>query len=149
MAVKGNKTTLEFGDAATAAGSVTWTPVAAILDITPPKIEGDDIETTNMDNPIDASGVPFKTFDPGFADAGTVDCKIQFSKAQNAALYALFRIQKGWRMRFPDAPSPSGSKWEWDGYIKSFANEVDREQLVTADISIKVSGGKPVFTPGT
>src|SRR4051794_29995760 len=109
MSVKGAGTTLEYGNAATTAGSTVWTPVALIEDITPPKIEADDIETSHMLTPNQV-----KTFDPGWADAGELECKIQFEKVANATLYSLFRVPKAWRMRFADLPSPSGSRWDFD-----------------------------------
>ena len=143
MAVKGSQTELFYGNGTTVANTSIWTPVATILDIKPPKVEADDIETSHMQTPNQV-----KTFDPGWADAGELECQIQFEKVQNATLYSLFRVPRAWRMRFSDLPSPSGSKWEFENsYIKSFANEVDREQLVTADIVIKISG-PPVFTQG-
>ena len=141
MAVKGSQVVFQYGNQATYAASSTWTDVAEIIDITPPNVEADDIETSHMMSPNQ-----FKQFEAGWADGGEVDLSVQFEKAKNASLYALFRQPKGFRIMFADAPGPSGSKWGFDGYIKGFGNEVDREDIVTADITVKITG-QPVFVP--
>jgi hypothetical protein len=55
-------------------------------------------------------------------------------------VYGLFRLDKNFRITFVDT-----SKWALSGYIKSFGNEVDREDIITANITVKISG-KPTFT---
>ncbi len=141
MAQKGSKTKIAYGSAATYDTS-SFTNFATVLSVKPPKVEADDIETSHMDSPED-----YKEFVAGWADGGTVSATIQFEKTQNAAIYALFRQDKGFKITFPDATDPTaGSTWKFNGFIKTFANEVEREKLITADIDIKISG-KPVFTP--
>jgi hypothetical protein len=139
MATKGSKTRFEFGNGITVAESTTWTPFAKVLEVHPPKIKADDIDTSHME-----SEEEFKEFDPGWAEGGDVEIKIQFEKVQNETIYGLFRQPKGYRMVFNDAPQPSGSKWKFSGYINGFANEVDRAGIVTADVTVKITG-KPVF----
>jgi hypothetical protein len=136
MATKGHSTKLAYGDAANYADSETWTDFAKITEITPPNVEADDIDISHMDSPDQ-----FKEFTAGWADGGEVECTIQFAKAANAAVYGLFRQDKGYKVTFVD-----GSTWELNGYMKAFGNEVEREGIVTANVTIKVSG-KPVFTP--
>jgi hypothetical protein len=132
---QGYETILSYGNMPTASGSTAWTDFAGILDIKPPKIESEDIDVSNM-----ASPGQFKQFTAGWANGGEIEVKIQFEKTQNATVYGLFRTNKGFKITFAD-----GSTWLADGYIKSFANEVDREKIVTADIGVKVSG-QPTFT---
>jgi hypothetical protein len=143
MAVKGSKVRFDFGDAATVADTTSWTSFAKVLEVTPPKIEGEDIDVSHME-----SADEFEEFDPGWANGGEPEIKIQFEKTQNETVYGLFRQKKGFRMVVADAPYPSGSKWKFNGYIKGFANEVDRKGIVTADITIKISG-KPEFEKAT
>lgn len=131
----GHSTKFEFGNQATFAASTTWTDVAQIVDISPPEIEADDVETSHMQSPNQ-----FKTFDPGWADAGEVELTVEYEKAAGTTLYGLFRTKKGFKMTFED-----GSSWGIDGYIKKLGGEVDREGLVTQTITVKISG-KPVFT---
>jgi hypothetical protein len=134
MANKGSKTKLAYGDQETYAASGAFTPIAKVIDINPPNIEADDIDVSHMESPDE-----HKEFDPGWADGGEVELTIQYEKAKNATVYGLFRQKKGWEMEFSD-----GSVWGFDGYIKGFGNEVDREGIITLVITIKVSG-KPVF----
>jgi hypothetical protein len=141
MSVKGHSVIIEHGNQSTHEASTVWTAVAELVDITPPNVEADDIETSHMLTPEQ-----FKTFDPGWADGGEVEFTVQYEKAKNATLYGLFRQPKGYRVLFADAPGPSGSRWKFNGHVKGFSNEVDREGLITADITIKISG-KPVFEP--
>lgn len=140
MSVKGSKTRFEFGDQPTFGASTVWTAFAKVVEIgSGVKVEADDIETSHMESPDD-----FKEWDPGWADGGEVQFKIQFEKAHNEVVYGLFRQPKGFRMILPDAPLPSGSKWKFNGYIKGFGNESERTGLTTADITIKIVG-KPEF----
>jgi len=136
MATKGHSTKLEFGDAATVAGSTTWTPVAKITEITPPNaIEAEDIDTSHMESPDQ-----FNEYEPGWAEGGEVELTIQYDKEQNEDVYALFRVPKAYRITFVD-----GSKWHLNNsYVKAFGNEVERKGIVTAKITIKISG-KPEF----
>jgi hypothetical protein len=140
MATKGHSVIMEYGNQATHGASTVWTTMGNITDITPPNVEADDIETSHMLSPEQ-----FKTFMAGWADGGEVELTIQYEKAKNAELYSLFRQDKGFRLMFAD-PAPSGSKWNFSGYIKAFGNEVDREDIISADITVKISG-KPDFAP--
>ena len=135
MAVKGTKTILSYGSMPTPSGS-TWTDIASILDIKPGKVEAEDIDTSTMD-----SDQEFNEYDPGWANAGEITCKIQFDKTQNAAIYALFRQKVGLKITFSE-----GSTWTASGYLKTFENESERLKVVTADTTWKLSG-VPVFTP--
>src|SRR3954469_23071654 len=101
MSTKGHSTKLEFGDAATVAGSTTWTPVAKVTELTPPNVEAEDIDVSHMESPEQ-----FEEFDPGWANGGEVEATIQFEKTENETVYGLFRQPKGYRLSFVD-----GSKW--------------------------------------
>ena len=133
----------QYGNAPTASGSTGWTPFAQVLDIKPPKIEAKDIETSVMDSPEQ-----YEEFVAGWANAGEMTVKVQFEKTQQATIFGLFRRSLGYRVMFNDAPSPSGvgSNLACTGYIKGIADEIDRENLVTCEVTVKLSG-KPVFTP--
>lgn len=132
----GHSTKFEYGNATTFAASTSWTEFAQILEIAPPEVEADDIEVSHMQSPDQ-----FKQYDPGWADGGEIEMKIQFEKTGAAAAYALFRQKKGFRETYQD-----GSTWKIDGYIKKFGGTTEREGVVIVEITFKVSG-KPVFTP--
>ena len=141
MAAKGSKTKLAYGNQPTAAASTTWTDLATITDITPPEVGADDIDVSHMESPNE-----YKQFQPGWADSGEVTVTVQMDKTQQAALWALFRVPKGFRITFNDVPT--GSTWKFDGYINKFGNEVERAGIVTAKLTVKVTG-EPLFTGGT
>lgn len=132
----------QYGDQATAAASTTWTSIAQVLDIKPGKVEAKDIDTTVIDSPNQA-----ETSVPGFASGGEATVKIQFAKAQQTTLFGLFRTPKGFRIMFNDASTQggTGSTLAFDGYIKGIQNEIDSKNLVTCDLTVKVSG-LPTFT---
>lgn len=136
MATKGSKTKFEYGDGETVADSETWVAFAKVTDLTPPKPEIDDIDVSHMESPDE-----WKEYEPGWKEGGEVDVTIQYAKAQNAAVLALLGVKHGFRITFVD-----GSKWQWDGYLKSTGNEVEREGIVSTVVTVKVSG-KPEFVP--
>lgn len=146
MATKGAQTKFGFStsdlddtamDVAVASDDLTGiTDLAKVTDIKPPKVDADDIDVSHMESPEQ-----FKQFAAGWANGGEVECTIQFDKTKNAAIYGAFRKNRVFRVTFFD-----GSVWGFKGYIKGFGNEVEREKIVTATITAKVSG-KPLFVP--
>ena len=130
----------QYGNMPTASGSNSWTDFSQILSIKPPAISSKDIDISVMDSPSQ-----FEQFIPGWANGGEVEVKVQFEKSQQATIYGNFRKLLGYRIVFNDAVTTNGSNLAMDGYISKFQNEIDRENLVTADITVKISG-KPVFT---
>lgn len=132
MAVKGHSVKFSYADPGT---PTTYTAVAKVIDITPPNVEADDIDVSTMDSPDQ-----FKEFTASWADGGECELTIQFSKQENGTIYSLFRADKAFKIEFSD-----GSNWTFNGYIKAFGNEVDREGVITTPITIKVSG-RPTFT---
>lgn len=140
MATKGMKTRFEYGDAATHAESNTWTPFAKVVEIGPPPVTADEIETTWLESPDD-----FKDWEPGLGDAGDASFKIQWAPEQNAEIFNLFRVKKGFRMVYADLPYPSGSKLHFNGWIKGIAGEsITKDNVVEATITVRVVG-KPHF----
>lgn len=146
MPVKGSQTKFGFStsdlsdddmDTAVSSDDLSGiTDLAKVTDIKPPKVETDDIDVSHMDSPEQ-----HKQFAAGWANGGEVEVTVQFEKARNAAIYGAFRKNRVFRVTFFD-----GSTWGFKGYIKSFGNEVEREKIVTATVTCKVSG-KPLFTP--
>lgn len=138
-------TIIEAGDKATYATSTTWTPFANIVDIPSlPGMEADDVETTHLQSPD-----RFKEFDPGRADGGEVEFKIQFEKEEAERVYGLFRVKKGFRIIVNDATDVANrSRFKFNGYIKHISPESEAEGGIEVTITMKVSG-KPEFTKGT
>ncbi len=142
MAQKSFKTRFEFADSATYQAAVTWTPIAKLLEIKPPPLKADDIETTNLESPDE-----FKEFEPGLGDAGESTFKLQWDATQNATLMDLFRQKKGFRVVYSDAPQPSGSKLFFNGWINGIEGEtVQKDNVVEGTVTVRVVG-KPSFVP--
>lgn len=140
--VPGYQTRIAYGDMPTPSGSTTWTEFAAVTEITPPSLEADDIESSHMTTPQQ-----IKTFIAGWADPGEAEMTLEFNKTQAATIYSLFRVTRAYSVEFNDAPTPSGSKLRFSGYIKSIGPEADREGLTTVNVTIKASGSVE-FIPG-
>lgn len=136
MVTKGHGVKIGYGDqgADGAVGAGPFTLFARITEIGGIEVEADDIETTHMESPNQ-----YKEFTAGFADAGECDFVLQFQKANAANVWALFRQDKTFEVTFKD-----GSTWTFNGYLKRFGTEADREGIVTVPCVIKLSG-EPVF----
>lgn len=142
MAQKSFKTRIEYGDTADHATSNAWTPFAKVLEITPPPLNSDSIETTHLESPDE-----MREWEPGLGDGGEATFKLQWAPAQNATLYSLWRAKKGFRIVYADAPQPSGSKLKFNGFIQSIAGEtITKDNVVEAEITIKINN-KPEFVP--
>lgn len=126
---KGTGVVLSYGSAADYS-SGSWTPIAQVLDVKPHQQQVDDIETTNMASP---SG--YKTYEPGLKEPGELSATLQYNASDHAAVLALLGVQRGWKVTFADT-----SGWKLNAYIKSFQDMVEREKLVTTDVTMKLSG---------
>lgn len=131
----GHSTKFYYGTLPTQNASTSWFEIGQITEISPPELEADDVEVSNMQSPEQ-----FKQFDPGWADAGEVELTVQYTKAQATTLYGIFRQPKLFKIQFED-----GSVWEYQGYVKKLGGEIDREGVITQTVTTKISG-KPTFT---
>ena len=125
--VKGYNTHFGYG---VAGQVITFVDFANVVDVTPPSMEADDIETTNMDSPDQ-----WKEYEAGFKDAGEAELTLQYAKAAHTTTLGLLAVDKAFCITFSD-----GAKMTWDGYIKSIGLEIEREGIVTCSIQVKVSG---------
>ena len=132
-ATKGHSTQLAYS----AIPPTTYTSIAKIIDLKPPEPESEDINVSTME-----STEQWEEVTAGWADAGEMECKVQYEKAANATLYALMRLDKTYKVTFSD-----NSTWIFQGFLKKFSNEVERKGIVTATLTIRISG-KPTFTAG-
>jgi len=140
MGVKAFKTRIEVADTETYQEATEWTPFARVMSITPPGLTANEIDTTHLESEDE-----FEEADPGFAKAEDATWKLQWDKDQAETLYDLFRVKKGFRVMYNDAPAPSGSRLLFNGWIKAIANEeITRDNRVEADIVVRIIG-KPDF----
>lgn len=107
--------------------------VAQVVDVTPPNVRVDDIDISNMDSPDQA-----KEYVAGWLDGGEVEITLQMTTEANA-LYAQIGLTQAFGIQFQDSTA-----WTWNGYIKAFGHETEREGVVTNSVTVKISG-KPVL----
>jgi len=127
----GYGSTLGFAD--TQAGS--YTTVAQVVDIQGPGIEIPGVKITNQDS---VSAAQEKL--PGLADAKQIKIKLIYLKTAVTTLYGLYRLQKFWKITYPDA-----STWIGFGHITMYDPNAPLEDAIVMEITIELSG-KPVFT---
>ena len=122
------------------AGSNSWIEVKNLEDVQPPGISTDDVETQHLKTPDQ-----FKTFEAGWGDGGEVTATVQYDAAQYAAVAALHRLPKGWKILFADdttngVTGTHGGGTGFDGHLKSIGVPFEAEGLVKFELTIKVSG---------
>lgn len=142
MATKSFKTRISFGDTADYATANTWTPFAKVIEITPPPLTSDAVESTHLE-----SADEMREWEPGLGDSGESSFKLQWEPTQNATIYNMWRQKKAFQITYADAPQPSGSKLKFNGHISGISGEtITKDNLVQADITIRTSG-KHEFVP--
>ncbi len=106
----------------------TWVNLGGIVDVDPPMQIVTDIKTTAATDTV-------QTYDPGRQEPGELKTKFKHTGTLEATLNALLGVAKGFVVVYSD-----GSLQGFQGYIKSIGEKVDLEQLVTIEVTFKVSG---------
>ena len=138
MAVKGHSASLHYGNGADYSASTSFTKLAGVTELTPPTVDAEKIDVSNMDSPQN-----YMENDAGEASVSDVECTLQYEKERNEDVLELFRVPKGFKVVFSD-----GSHWGFSGFISSVGNETERKGIVSLKIKITVSG-KPIFVKAT
>ena len=136
MALKAYQAKLEYGDTADHATATSWTAVATVKTIKPPKVQAKEIDTTTLD-----SADEFEESIAGLGNGGELEASIQYAKVLTGTLYGFFRTVKAWRVRYSD-----DSGWKFNAFINEFGDEevVNGEILMTG-LKMKVTG-KPAHS---
>lgn len=122
----------------------SYTDVDEVTEITLPNIEINDVDKSHL-----LSTDYFREFTPGMGNSGEITFKVLFEKVQQAALYALIRTSRWWRVQFPLADGESSpSDWKCSGYIKAIQNMNPIDDKMEAEFKIKFTG-KPAFAQGS
>jgi hypothetical protein len=106
------------------------TALGGVTKIGGPKIEGEEIDVTDMDSPNGRM-----EFLPGLVDEGEVELELNYIAAQASILYGLFRTTGTYKVVNSDS-----SNWTFTGFIKSMENETPHDDKITANSTFKVSG---------
>jgi hypothetical protein len=113
------------------------TDIAELRDITAPALSRNPIETT-MHNSEDDSYVV------GIRRKGTLDFTLGFLPSGEATHNAVAGLMKAWADGSKDryeVTFPDGAKWIFSGFVSNIAASAPVDDGLTADVSIRPSGG--------
>lgn len=111
-------------------GGSSFTKLARVLEIKPPKMSVDSIDTSHLESPDQ-----WKEKAAGWKDTGEAEVKVQFKKDQTATMYGLLALDKSFQIKLAD-----NSTLDFDGFLSSIEPEIDKDGLVTATLTFTVSG---------
>ena len=122
----------------------TFTPIAELSEMVPPKTVVKDAEVTRYDSPGET-----EEFVTGYRNGGEPTFKANFLKAQYAILYGMIGTPFYWKFQFNDGTVPTtGSVIECYGWINEMGAEVPMKEKVSCTLKMRISG-LPTFTAGT
>lgn len=116
-----------------------YTTIGQIRDITGPAMALDAIDSTHR-------GSAWKTALPGQLDGGEVTFDIAYDPdlathaagaAPGLVYYMVNRTQKSFRVNFPDSTPATAT---FTGFVTKFTPKEPQNDLLTADVTIKVGG---------
>jgi hypothetical protein len=122
-------------DSSPQGGSVTFTDVAELRDLTPPALQRNTIETTTHNETWDKKVVGIKRH-------GDLSADLNFEPS-NATQDHLTGLQKSyddgardiWRITYPNT-----EKWLFSGYITGFEVDAPVDDRLAADLTVAVTG---------
>lgn len=142
--VLGHGTTITFGTSAF---------TATLTNLSGPNMSIDDVDVSHM-----GTTLRVKEYTPGMLEPGEISCDVLFDPSQlkDAPPFSDNYIASGWSNAAsetesitiqwpPAAGETTGAKTVFDGYIKSIEPTTPLDGVVTASMTVKVSG-IPVFT---
>jgi tail tube protein len=120
------------------------TAIAEIKSIDGISVSSETIESTALDN---ANG--YRSFVTSLKDGGevTLSCNFNFTSHNPLLLEFENGTTSTYTIEFPDRLTTSGSKWTFSAVITAFSTSVELEDLVGAEITLKVSGKPTLSAP--
>ncbi|MVO87932.1 outer capsid protein Hoc [Streptomyces sp. p1417] len=131
-------TQLQRGDGATP--TETFSPIAAVTEITPPGVERETYDVTAHDSPEG-----WREFIGGLKDGGEVEIEVNYDPREHDALFADFAdaLPRSYKVVWPGT---LGS-WAFAAILTNFEPEAPHDDKLAASLTFKVSG-KPTITTG-
>lgn len=125
-------------------GGTAWVTIGQVIDLGGPTLARNAIDSTTRDVPNywrtflrgykDAGELTFNVaYDPSLATHGSATGLIGDFNQDSGTIFAAFR------MEFPDATEST-----FDGFLTGFEETGDLDALLTADVTVKISG-QPVL----
>ena len=117
------------------------TEIGYIRNISGPGVTANDVDTTTLD-----SSSNYRTFAAGLLDPGEVTFGLVYDPTAAShtrlARYMDTRYLATWKVM---EGSSAGTLTTFTGYIKGMGREVPMDDVITCDVTVKVSG-KPGYT---
>jgi hypothetical protein len=117
----------------------TFLTVAEVKDISGPGITSDVLDTTTHTSPS-----AWRQKIPSLLDGGEVTFSVNYmpgdpthDAATGLASMAISRAVQSWQVIYPDTDE---TLWSFDGFVTNFAPGAPVEDLLTADVTITVTG---------
>jgi predicted secreted protein len=124
------------------AGTNKWVNIAEINSITGPGMSRDTIDVTSLD-----STGGYREFIGGFRKAGTVQLKMNFTRATYEMMKDDFESDtlQNYEIVLPDLEN---STIEFEGLVTELPLNIPADDKITADVTIQISGAA-VLNSGT
>ena len=114
----------------------TENKIAAVRSISGPGVSGNDVDTTTLD-----SSSNFRTFEPGLLDPGELTISMIYDPTdvghKRLTRYMGSRINANFKVC---ETSTAGAVQSFSGYVKGMSREIPMDDVITCDVTIKVSG---------
>lgn len=112
----------------------SWETIAEVTNISGPNMSRGTYDSTALDT---EGG--YRTFISGFRDPGTLLLSMNFNRDGYELMKGDFEdeVNKNYEILLPDADTTS---LEFEGFVTECPLEVPTDGIITADISIQVSG---------
>lgn len=123
--------------------SNTFSPLANLIDITPPTLTVASIDTSNNDSPS-LNGRPVEQKLPGWMSVGDVPAKLLYKATQDGTITAIVGVPGYWLVTLPDSLGVAGTKIYFPGFISSKGIPSPLRDKLETDITITVTG-KPTI----
>lgn len=114
-----------------------YTAIPGVISISGPSAQNPEIDASDLDSTA-------KEFIPGLTDNGEVALKLNYAsdntvhRALRTAFIAVPATTKQFVIEFTDTAPVT--RWEFQGFIKTFAITMGVDAKVEADVSIRVTG---------
>jgi hypothetical protein len=132
QSIIGKGTTLGYG--MPTGSTVTYTTLAEVKNVKPPKITAEKYEATHYASPSSYLEWLF-----GWLDGGDVDIEINYLHASASALLALIGVSQSFLITLPDTHT-----YTFLGAIDDYEGDLPNKGVCTLKLKVKVTG-PPVY----
>jgi predicted secreted protein len=115
-----------------------WTPIAEVIEVTPPNAQADDVDATHMLSPNRTREYIVGLIEPGEASfgmnripGGTTEVLLQGLQTSGAL--------RNWRFVWPN-----NTEWLFSAYVKGYETSSPLDDRMTATCTLKVAGATTI-----